>query len=289
MYNVSMISNARIARFGSGGVIARSRSPMDNETLQRAAPSIFAGNKHESRSEKFTYIPTIDVIDGLRREGFQPFEVRQGGSRDVTKRGFTKHLIRMRREGDLQVGDSARELILLNAHDGTSSYRLMSGLFRMVCSNGLVVADGEAMDLRIPHKGDIVSQVIEGAFTVIAEGERIDQAVEGMRALTLNTGEQEAFAAAAAELRFDEGKAPVDARQINAPRRRDDVGTDMWRTFNRVQENLVQGGVSYIQRNEQGRAVARRETRPVNSIDTNVTLNRALWTLATRMQELKAA
>ncbi len=287
--NVMTSGSGRISRFGAGGAILRSRDALDDEQIARVAPSVFAEDKHDSRSEKYTYIPTREVLAGLRNEGFFPYEVRQGGSRSEEKRGFTKHLIRFRRADSVTVGDSLREVVMLNSHDGTSSYQLMSGLFRMVCSNGLVVCEGEMQSIRIPHKGDIVGQVIEGAYRVIEDGARIDASVAEMRAIELHPGEQEAFAAAAAELRFEEGKAPIAPALINAPRRREDAGNDLWRTFNRAQENLVRGGLDYVQRDANGRRVARRQTRPVNGIDGNVALNRALWTLAAEMQKLKAA
>jgi len=283
------MESARIARFGSGATILRSASPLSRDQIAHAAPSVFAETKHASRSDRYTHIPTSEVLAGLQREGFLPYEVRQGGSRDAEKRGFTKHLIRFRREGVLAVGDSVREVVLLNSHDGTSSYQLMSGVFRLVCSNGLVVADAGAMGIRIPHKGDVVGQVIDAAYSVIDDGVRIDRAISDMRSIDLSTGEQEAFAEAAAALRFEEGALPVEPRQVNQARRRDDVGSDLWRTFNRSQENLTRGGLHYVHRNAENGRPSRRETRPVNGIDTNVSLNRALWILADRMRELKAA
>ena len=134
MRNISNFTSNRVARFGSGGTILRARGvePLTDDALQTAAPSVFADGKHTSRSDRYTYIPTIEVLNGLRKEGFEAFEVRQGGSRDNEKRGFTKHMLRLRQRGDREIGDSVRELILLNSHDGTSSYQLMSGLFRMV-------------------------------------------------------------------------------------------------------------------------------------------------------------
>lgn len=289
MLNVQTFNRTNIARFGSGGVIMRSQSPLDNDTIARAAPSVFAEGKHESRSDRYTYIPTSQLLEGLRTEGFMPYEVRQGGSRDAVKRNFTKHMIRLRHEAAVSVGDSFREVILLNSHDGTSSYQLMSGVFRMVCSNGLVCAEGEAQMIRVPHKGDIVSQVIEGAYQIIDQGAAIDSQISDMRSLQLTHGEQEVFAEASLALRYDAETAPdIAPSQINAVRRNADQGDDLWRTFNRAQENLIRGGVNYVHRNANGQRSS-RETRPVNSIEGNLSLNRALWTLATRMQELKAA
>ena len=290
MYNPTFSSTFRSTRFGRGGGIARSTNgALTDDVMRQFAPSIFAEEAHGSRSEKFTYIPTIEVLNGLRKEGFQPYEVRQGGSKDAEKRGFTKHMIRLRQEGAQQVGDSFRELILLNAHDGTSSYQLINGVFRLVCSNGLIVSEGEALSMRVPHKGDIVGDVIEGAFRVIDDGKAIDGQMDEMRALTLHKDEQEAFALAAAELRFDEGKNPLRADQINRSARQADQGSDLWRTFNRVQESLVRGGDRYNQTDARGFITARRTTRPVNSVDENVRLNRALWRLASEMGKIKTA
>ena len=67
--------------------------------MRLAAPSIFAAGKHASRSERYTYIPTIEVLRGLRKEGFEPFMVAQSASRIEGKTEFTKHMIRMRHAG----------------------------------------------------------------------------------------------------------------------------------------------------------------------------------------------
>jgi len=98
-------------------------SPLTNEQLFRVAPSIFAGEKHESRSERYTYIPTIQVIEGLRSEGFFPFSVCQSKSRIEGKAEFTKHMIRLRLDGQI-TAQVANEIILINSHDGTSSYQI---------------------------------------------------------------------------------------------------------------------------------------------------------------------
>lgn len=284
-------SSTRISRFGSGGVVLRSQTPMDDETLFKAAPSIFATEAHVSRSDKFAYIPTIQVLNGLRKEGFNVHEIRQGGSRDEVKRGFTKHMIRLRQDGAKQVGDSFRELILLNSHDGTSSYQLMSGVFRMVCSNGLVCADGVAHGVKVAHRGnheEVIGKVVEGAYTVIKDGQVIDESMEVMRSIELKPEEQEIFAMAAAQAKFGEEENPLYARQVNCAQRQADIGSNLWLTFNRVQENLIKGGLRYTGTNAQG-IRTNRTTRAVNGIDGNISLNKALWTLTSKMAELKAA
>jgi hypothetical protein len=293
MFNVSNTASARIARFGSGATILRSNnSPLSESQLRQAAPSIFAEEKHESRSARFQHIPTFEILRRLDEQGFRPYEVRQGGSRDTDKRNFTKHLIRFRKDGDRMLGDSFREVVLLNAHDGTSSYQMFGGVFRMVCSNGLLVADGECQMIRVPHKGDIAQNVIDAAYTIVDDGARIERTLSDMRQIELHRDEQELFAHAAAELRWtpDENgtsTVPIDTARLNRPRRSEDNSPDLWRTLNRVQENLTQGGTHYVTRDSRGN---RRNgtTRPVNGIDGNVNLNRALWVLAEGMRKLKA-
>jgi hypothetical protein len=289
----------RTARFGRGATILRAKGmePLALDLIEKAAPAVFAEDKHESRSERYAYIPTRDVMQGMWDQGFRPFEVRQGGSSDETKRAHTKHMVRFRQvdNSGAMIAHTDRvfpEVILLNSHDGTSAYRLDAGLFRLVCTNGMVCGD-VFESIRIPHKGDVIDKVIEGAFRVVEEFPEVLDNAESMAALRLSGPEQIALARAAAELRWepeDNGTqtAPIEAAQLLATRRREDVGGDLWRTMNRLQEGLIRGGQAYEQRNAEGRRVARRHVRPVQNIDQNRTLNRALWTLAEEMRRLKA-
>ena len=95
-----MNTNPTLAtRFARNTHVCRSESPLGEEQMRGVAPSIFATGKHVSRSERYTYIPTIDVLRGLRKEGFEPFMVAQSRSRIEGKTEFTKHMIRMRHAG----------------------------------------------------------------------------------------------------------------------------------------------------------------------------------------------
>ena len=123
------------SRFGAANLIRRDR-PLTREELLRVVPSVFSEDKHESRSERYTYIPTISLLDSLQREGFQPFFACQTRVRDPGRREHTKHLLRLRREGQI-TGQQVPEIIQLNSHDGSSSYQMLPGLFRSVCCNGL--------------------------------------------------------------------------------------------------------------------------------------------------------
>lgn len=272
-------------RFSATSTMLRSASPLADDQIRNVAPSIFADAAHDSRSERYTYIPTASVLTKLRSEGFQPFMVIQTKVRDQSQREHTKHLLRLRHESQSGDAKEANEILLLNSHNGTSSYQMLAGMFRFICMNGLVCGDVVA-DVRVAHKGDVAGRVIEGAYEVLEGFERVAEARDSMRDVTLTDQEQTVFARSALALKYDdpEKPAPITEAQILQARRFDDKGGDLWTTFNRVQENLIAGGLSG--RNSGNR---RMRTRPVQGIDNNVKLNRALWMLAQGMRDLKAA
>ena len=272
------------SRFASRSPVLRSDSPLSDDQIHRVAPSIFAEAPHESRSQRYAYIPTATVLTELRKEGFQPFMVTQTRTRHEDRRDYTKHMIRLRHASQINARGEANEIILLNSHDGTSSYQMLAGMFRFVCSNGLVCGDTVA-DVRVPHKGDVAGQVIEGAYQVLHSFDRALESRESMQAITLDEGEAEVFARAALSLKYDDPDkpAPITESQILMPRRFDDRRPDLWSVFNRTQENLTKGGLHG--RSANGR---RQQTRPVQGIDSDVRLNRALWMLADGLRQLKA-
>jgi hypothetical protein len=279
------MQRALSSSFGRVHNSLRSHTALTDDQIIRVAPSIFAPEPHGSRSERYAYIPTIDVLNGLRKEGFEPFAVVQSRCRLEGKSEFTKHLIRMRHV-DTIMAPQANEIVLLNSHDGTSSYQMLAGCFRFVCQNGMVAGD-IIQDLRIGHRGDVQSNVIEGAYTVLKGFEKVDESREIMQQTRLSQEEQAVFARSALMLRYDiedGGKAPIQADQLLRPHRREDTGTDLWSTFNVVQENALKGGL-------RGRtaANARTTTRAVTGISQDLKLNQALWALAEGMRQLKGA
>ena len=120
---------------------------------------------------------------------------------------------------------------------------MLAGMFRFVCKNGLVCGDAVA-DVRFPHRGNVVDHVIEGAFEVVRGFARVAEAREAMRAITLSPDEMEAFGCAALAVKYgtDIPRALTE-RLVLASRRDEDKPTDLWTVFNRVQENLVKGGL----------------------------------------------
>lgn len=271
-------------------VIGRDEALTDDQ-LRAAVPSIFATEAHESRSARFTPIPTIKVLDGLRAEGFEPFSAQQARTRVEGKADYTKHLLRLRHRSLANTSGDAFEIVLVNANDGTSAYQMLPGFFRMVCANGLMTGETFS-EVKVRHSGDAVGAVIEGAYQVLEDAPRVTEQVASFKAVTLNDGERGAFAEAAHVLRFpkayDEAPspAPIEPETLLRPRRATDRGTDLWSAFNVLQENVIRGG-------QRGQVVAadgsrrRASVREVSGIDQGRALNRALWVLTERMAELR--
>lgn len=299
---------ARMARpitTRGGGVILRASGPdgLSLEEIGARAPAVFAEGAHESRSARYVYTDTRDVLSGLVREGFTIQEVRQGGSRIAGKSAFTKHAIRLTapdsRSIETRSGDrTTAQVVLRNAHDGTSSYQLRSGCYRFLCLNGMVCGD-DFEDFRVGHVRGAQDKIIDAAFRVVEQFPEAIDSIRSMNGLALSPVEQHVFAEAALQLRWtpepleDGGiKAPpIAADELNRVRRNADAGDSLWLTMNRVQEGLIRGGQRYLHTSGEGRErrVQRRTVGAVNSIDDDSKINRALWTLAAGMQRLKEA
>lgn len=272
--------------------------PLSDEEIARIAPAIFADHAHESRSSRYAYIPTAKVLEGMRTAGFLPVSVKQSRAREESRQGFTKHMIRFRNEASAnalqRVGDTFPEVVLVNAHDGTSSYQLMAGLFKLACLNGMIVGAGELETIRIPHTGKVVEEVIEGSYRVLNSSIQALAAPEQWSRIMLTHQDRNAFAKAAHVLRFGDAEGhvdtPIQPQQLLKVHRDADRGPDLWSTFNVIQENVIRGGLSARmapnEHNRRGRMVT---TREVNGIGQDVKLNKALWVLADALATAKAA
>lgn len=251
------------------------------EAVRHRAPAVFAESAHERLSAKYTFIPTQKVLSGLMNVGFMPVDVRQSQARRASLL-HACHLIRLRRRFEtVQLKDSVLEIVFLNSHDGTSAYQLRVGIFRVVCTNGLIVSRGAFPAYYVSHRGNIVDEVIIGALKIAERFEGLAAQVERMEHRRVMKDEQLLFAERALALRFDDPvPCGLEPAQLLTCRRVEDIGDDLWKVTNRVQENLLRGGLS--RRSATGRMT---RTRRITSIREDIRINSALWDLATAMVE----
>lgn len=253
---------------------------LTKEQLYKKAPSLFTIGAAVHTSERYKSIATYDVIDSLLQEGFYPTTAKQSATRSEEKKMFTKHMVRFRhRDYDNPGNGLFPELVLINSHDGLSSYRLMAGLYRQICTNGLV-AGKNYDEVRVKHQGDVIGNVIEGTYRVIESSHKMLHIVEHMGNLELPEEKRLEFSRQAHALRFSEdANLVIEPQNLLIPRRREDIKHDLFSIFNVVQENLIKGGVLGYKVNEHGRW-SRARSRKITSIDQNIKLNRDLWSIA---------
>jgi hypothetical protein len=255
--------------------------PLDDEQLRAVAPSVFASQAWDGVSEKYSFLPTSAVVSRMRENNWLPVWADEQLVRLDSRRGFQKHIIRFQRMDQIgQVTEYRPEVCLVNSHDRSSAYQLHAGIFRLICGNGLIIADTTFEHISLRHVGFNPDQVIEAGFRVLENVPQLTENVESFRARRLTPFEQKAFAESALLLKYDDlQKSPVSAEKLLESRRYDDEGNDLWKTFNRVQENLVRGGLKEWSRHKvNGKRHPR--TRAVAGIDENMRLNKALWHLA---------
>jgi len=291
-YNASSFRRPLITTNKSYGTV-----PLTDDQLRKLAPSVFAETAHESRSARYAYIPTSEVVRGLRDAGFVPMTATQGKSRVEGKAEFTKHLIRFRHADHmtgkhLKLGGVIPEVALINSHDGTSAYKVVAGMMRLVCLNGMLVADEEFGSIRVGHTGNIRDQVIDATFTVLDQAKLAIETAGNWSGVTMSRPEQMLLAEQAHIMRFADAegvvKTPIMPVALLAPRRHEDAGADLWSVTSRIQENVMRGGLEGVTKGTKEKPSRRVSTRPIKGIDADVKLNRALWALSERMAELKA-
>jgi len=257
-----------IEAFGSN-----ERSALSLDYLRRSAPAAFASHRFDNTGDNYVFISTQQLVEALMDAGFHPTDARQRRSRGE-RRGYARHMIRFRQANEsLRIVDCMPEIILINSHDATSAYQLRGGLYRFVCCNGLILSLAEFGMIRVSHRGNVLASVVEGAQQISRHMEGIGQVIERMARTELDQQAQLAFAQRALELRYRGSKHfPFDAGRLLEARRESDQGRDIWTVYNKVQENVICGGIS-------GRsALGRRTTsRRINSIDEDIRLNVALW------------
>lgn len=255
---------------------------LNNEQIREIAPSVFTTHKHESRSDRYHVAPTSEVLELLKADGFKVVLAGQQRCRIRDKINFTRHVLRLRKEGVESVNGCFPEVILTNSHDGSSSYRLMFGLYRSICGSQLSVGDATIAGQKVTHSAkDTAQKVVEGANDVLARVPELQAAMELWQTTILTKDEQELFAKQALLLHYGKRVPPITEGDVLAARYYQDEGNDLWSTYLRVQKNLTLGGLIYART---GGKHSKGTTRGIRGVHRNLQFNRGLWDLAQATQ-----
>lgn len=241
------------------------------ETLKEITPSVFATSPSPKMSQKYTFVPTMDIIENFDREGWKVYSAKQIG------RGqFAQHELRLR-NGELpNVGDSLIEAVVRNSHNGLSTFSVSAGLHRLVCSNGLTVPTSIADSISVRHMKFDVGMVKEITDQFAERLPLIQRSVGKMETTFLEEERLVDFVNKSALIRWEKGSMPkINVEDFLRPERDGDVGNSVWKTFNVIQEKFVRGGLQY--KSPKGRLTTMKELKNfqnINKINTN------LWELA---------
>lgn len=245
------------------------------EQVRKHAPAVFAEQASPSRSERYTFLSTADVLIPLVRElGWEISAVSQKLARK-RQPAFTQHSVRVRPTGlKPAVGDVFPEVALTNSHDGQSTFLIHAALFRLACSNGLVVSQGDFGHTRVLHRGSLdeaLNRIEAARLKALSSFGDVD----AMLKTRLTADREREFALRAAGLVYD--STDWDTGSLLEARRSTDEGPEVWRVFNRVQENITRGGLS-IQHAEGSQR--RAKLRGITNINRSLEVNEDLWNLA---------
>jgi len=242
------------------------------------------GDPEKTKAERFRAVPTATAVQALVDAGYTTVKAQGMKSRSRAVNPYGKHLVRMRHnDATPTVGDSVPEIVLLNANDGTSSLRMLAGLYRLVCSNGLVIATAQIAAITIRHSSPrlVAESVRDAAADIAARTAMIGPTVAAWQALPMPIVDQEEFAREAMTLRGIPADSPIRPYQVINARRTEDLSENLWTVFNRVQENLSRPGIAATRIREDG-SRRRISLRALRNVPQTVSFNTKLWELADR-------
>jgi len=225
-------------------------------------------------SSRYEFMPTNRIVNELRDYGFYVRDYKQARMRKQTTSSTAKHILWLRRINERPVGDVYPEVLMINAHNGRFRLKFLIGFLRLICANGLVagnIIDGWKGVTHMDYNP--FEKIIERVHDVATQATHKLDVIHAMQDRYMNLDEAYTFATQAAGLTPE--RVYQNPTQLLTVQREEDKGNDLWRVFNKVQENLIKGGTQIIARN--GR---RRAARGITSVDKNLELNQKLWKLA---------
>ena len=260
------------------------------EELKEIAPSIFTKKGSDKTSSKYTHIPTDRVIKDLELLGWGVVDAKEVNARQ--DKGYQKHLV-VFRNPDVSINKKSTnvdgevfedivfpQILVTNSHDGKNSFKFQAGLYRMVCKNGLVIADQQFEDYTIRHMG-YDFEALQGVIKdMISNLDLTVESMNKMRKIELDENQQFEFAKKLLDIRVEGTDNLYREEQIGdilVPQRKEDFGDDLWSVFNRVQENIVEGNFKYYNAKTLG---TERQARPIKNFKQDMDVNKKLFSAA---------
>jgi len=259
------------------------RTMLSQADLFDKCPAAFTPSPAPKTSKNYDFVDTMQAVEILQDHGFKPVYAAQRPSRKSANIPFASHLIAFAQ--DLEDKQHRPEILLWNSHDASQSLRLLSGIYRFACDNGIVC--GEGLQAKLRHDG---GQTAGFEKLVKEQAQNMPKAMaqaETMQAIKLDIAQQQSLARQALDLRWKQiDRSPdtgafwdsVTMIHANHPKRIEDASQDLWTVYNRLQESILGAGLPIISRNAKG--IKTRSAKAVTGLKEIVRLNQGLWDLA---------
>ena len=248
------------------------------DQAREKAPAIFATKPADYINlNRYKFTPTTDIIEHMDTMGWKLTNAKQSKTKVPLRQNFGVHITEFQHP-DLYIKNSEGSVearptvVLLNSHDGSRPINFEMGLFRLVCSNGLMVKDKDFGGFKERHTKYTLQEVQNMIEQKMLGLNSTVEKINRWSGIEMSAKDRRAFAIDALALRLGEEKVAEDYEimEILSPRRDADAPNTLWHTFNRVQENIIRGG--YQMNN--------RTARPITNPIQDMVLNQGLWSLA---------
>ena len=267
-------------------------SYLTKEQLREMCPVAFKDAPTNPKvTSKYLFVNTETIVDDLEKLGWKPVSaaMRKNRGKDTI---FSKHMVTFQNP-DIKItskdGDNAfPRIIMTNSHDGLQAFKFSVGIFRLVCSNGLVVADEKFSDFKIRHKGYTFTELRDVVAKAVKDLPNKVEVLNKMRNKILTKDEKQKLALDAMLIRAgitpDSDKAKKfeydeeTIEDILEPKRNEDKGDDLWKVFNVIQEKITQGEFHAALKGAKVRKV-----RKIKSFEKDLQVNKELFKLATAL------
>ena len=251
------------------------------EEVKAKAPQAFAPAPKPGLSTKYSFLPTSRIIEDMDRLGWKVGQASGARYRNNINKEFGNHVIKFfhpdiylrDQEGNIE---SYINVVVMNNHTGMGSFKFEIGIFRLVCSNGLILKDKDMGTFNIRHAGYSFEQLQETLNQAIERLPDVVGRINQYNAITLTPEQQYEFAAKAVALRSytDRVPTPEELEDILTPRRQADEGNSLWVVLNRIQESVMKGGYHMV--NAKGKL---RKAKSIRNIQKDIQLNQQIWEL----------
>ena len=290
----------------------RKHEALNDEEIKHLCPVAFKNRMVTSEIQKlglskhYSFVPTTKVVNDLRAMGWECVDAKQVKARKKSTNGYQKHMLTFEHpdykvdqvkeveledgttETQIQPAEEYPQLLLTNSHDGGNAFTLSAGIFRLVCSNGLVIKSEDYGTARLVHKGYSFDAVQDMVNDFVATIDETLTRITAMKKVELTKAQQIEFAKQAALLRFtaksyneDNIEDVVQIDDLLHAERKEDKGNGLWEVYNRVQESLVKGKYLYAASgkvNDEGTKV--RKGREIKNFKQSIDVNKKLSELA---------